>query len=430
MLQNNSQIAAVLRELVDLRQIIVLGVIFVVAWILDFLLQRWFERLTRLVAETAWLRTVTAVIQNSLLPLLVVVLNGLSIQTLPVLGYRVNLLEFTERLLVIWLIYRIISALFGVGLSPAVAQFWIKKVLRPVMLVVAVLSGFGLLGDVLNWGFHIEAIGWTLTVGSVLLAVGITIAFFVLSSWISRTLSHSFLPQTGLDPSMVTSISKIAAYGVAFIGVLVALGSIGIDLTTLTVIAGGLSVGLAFGLQEIVNNFISGFILLFERSLVAGNVVEIGGEVGTVQKIGIRSTVIKTRDNVELIIPNSNFLTEVVTNLTHTENLIRVRVSVGVSYNSNPREVKQVLLDVAASQPAVLKEPPPTVQFIDFGNSSLNFDLLVWTNEAIRDLVLSSDLRFEIWEALAAHNIEIPFPQRDLHIRSGALISHPEGDKS
>jgi small-conductance mechanosensitive channel len=147
--------------------------------------------------------------------------------------------------------------------------------------------------------------------------------------------------------------------------------------------------------------------------------VDVDGHVGEVQRVGVRSTIIRTRDNVDLIIPNSKFLTEVVTNMTYSENLVRIRCSVGVSYNSTPREVEQVLLEVARQHPKILKKPAPSVQFKEFGDSSLNFELLVWTLKAIETPVLTSDLRFGIWDALAARNIEIPFPQRDIHIRSG-----------
>jgi potassium efflux system protein len=201
--------------------------------------------------------------------------------------------------------------------------------------------------------------------------------------------------------------------------VLVALGSVGINLSTLTVVLGGLSVGLAFGLQEIVNNFVSGFILLFERSVQIGDIVQVDDNTGAIQKIGIRSTTINTRDNVELIIPNSYFLTQIVTNMTRSEDLVRTRIAVGVTYNAKPREVEQALLEAAAQHPDVLSNPPPSVQFRDFGNSSLDFELFVWTNQAFQTPQLTSEVRYHIWDALASRNIEIPFPQRDIHIRSG-----------
>jgi small-conductance mechanosensitive channel len=234
-----------------------------------------------------------------------------------------------------------------------------------------------------------------------------------------------FLQNAGVDSGLVQTISAITSYAIIGIGILVALGSIGLNLTTLTVIAGGASVGLAFGLQEIFNNFISGFILIFERSLEPGQVVEVDDNTGRVETVGIRSTTIRTLDNVELIVPNSRFLTETVTNMTKTEDLVRAQVDVGVSYNSDPHQVREVLLQAARKHPKILAEPAPTVQFRDFGASSLDFSLFVWTDDALHLAPLKSDLRYDIWDALAAHNIEIPFPQRDIHIRSSVMQQPP-----
>jgi small-conductance mechanosensitive channel len=210
----------------------------------------------------------------------------------------------------------------------------------------------------------------------------------------------------------------LVSYTIVVLGSAAALSAMGIDLTTFAVIIGGLSVGLGLGLQEVVNNFISGFILLFERSVGPGDVIRIRDETGVVQSVGIRSTTIRTRADIELIVPNSYFLTEIVTNLTRTERRVRVRIGVHVSYSSKPREVQKVLLEAVVDHPHVLAEPAPRVQFKDFGDSSLDFDLLVWTNQAHRIPGFSSELRFNIWDALAAHDIEIPFPQQEIRIRS------------
>lgn len=158
-------------------------------------------------------------------------------------------------------------------------------------------------------------------------------------------------------------------------------------------------------------------ILLFERSVVPGNIIQIGESMGVVQNIGVRSMTVKTRDNVELIVPNSRFMTETVKNFTRSDQLVRANISVGVTYNANPRAVEKVLLE-AAQHPHVLKNPAPSVLFQDFGESSLNFTLLVWTDDANSIVALTSELRYNIWEALKAHDIEIPFPQRDVHIKS------------
>jgi small-conductance mechanosensitive channel len=215
------------------------------------------------------------------------------------------------------------------------------------------------------------------------------------------------------------ALSTLTAYVIGFIGQLMALHTLGIDMTSLAVIAGGLSVGLGFGLQAIVSNFISGFILLFDRSVGPGDVVEIEGHVGIVQSVGVRSIVIKTRDGMDLIVPNANFLTETMTNLTRFDPVTRLGIQVGVSYDSDPRDVEQALL-AAANHPKVLDTPPPTVHFVDFAESNLEFELKVWTDDPFQLPGLRSALRYNIWYELKARQIEIPFPQWDLNV-------HPDG---
>ena len=425
---NLSQIIANLQtivlDLIDLHQVLLLLAIWLVAWLVQFLLHRLLKTVERYLPSAPWRHKVLTVARRVVWPLTVLVLGALTVEVWNSLGQNVDLLELANQLVIIWLAYRILAAILVTSLTPEKAHFWTRRLLRPLFLIIAILSALGLLDRILNWGIYLQSIGWRLTIGSTLLATTIMIAFVVAARWVREALARSFLPEAGFEPPLANTISKVVTYVIVTFGVLFALGSIGINLSTLTVVLGGLSVGLAFGLQEIVNNFVSGFILLFERSIAIDDVVEVDNNVGTVQQIGIRSTTIRTRDNVELIIPNSYFLTQVVTNMTRSESLIRTRISVGVSYNSEPREVEQVLLDAASQHPLVLAEPPPMVLFRDFGDSSLNFELMVWTNQALQTPILTSDLRYHIWEALAARNIEIPFPQRDIHIRSGLSWSN------
>lgn len=186
--------------------------------------------------------------------------------------------------------------------------------------------------------------------------------------------------------------------------------------------AGALGVGLGFGLQNVASNFISGLIILFERPIKVGDRVEVGQVLGDVRRIGARATTIVTNDNIAIIVPNSDFITERVTNWSFGSRHVRIGISVGVSYTSDPVLVRRLLLEAAGRQPGVLDEPKADVMFSGFGESSLDFELRVWTLEFIQaPTVLRSQLNFVIWEAFKAAGIEIPFPQRDLHIRSGTL---------
>ncbi len=215
------------------------------------------------------------------------------------------------------------------------------------------------------------------------------------------------------------------------IGVLVILGTAGIDLTTLNVLAGAVGIGVGFGLQTITNNFISGLIILFERPVKVGDRIQVGDVTGDVVRIGARATTIRTNDNIEIIVPNADFISSQVINWSHSDREVRLHIPVGVSYSSNPEEVRDILLEVAASHHGVLTHPPPDVVFMEFGDSSLNFDLRVWTSDYItKPKILRSDLNFAIRKEFRSRGVEIPFPQRDIHVRSGGLVLHKESRRT
>lgn len=404
-----------------LRQMAAFIVILIVAWLLQFLLQRPLYAVQRRFVQLSWMRKLTTVIQRALWPGLAWLLSRLVVEIFQALAFASGfLMLWVVPFMGLWFLYRLVSTVLRVNLPAQQAQLWSRKVLLPVLLVVGILLGAGLLDDILQQ--QLTPGGSPLvTVGSILTGMAIVVLFFVLARGVQQFLAQVFLPQAGAEPALAHALAGLVTYSILVIGVIIALSLSGFNLTTLTVIAGGLSVGLGFGLQEIVNNFVSGFILMFERSIGPGDIIEVGDTRGIVQSIGIRSMIIRTLDNIELIIPNSRFLSETMTNLTRADPTVRIRISVGVSYKAKPREVEQALLE-AAQHPYILNDPAPSVQFADFGESSLNFDLLVWTREPRRIPVISSDLRYSIWDALAIRNIDIPFPQRDIHIRSGAFL--------
>jgi len=202
-------------------------------------------------------------------------------------------------------------------------------------------------------------------------------------------------------------------------GIIIALGTIGLDFTSLAIIAGGLSVGIGIGLQDIVSNFVSGLVLLFEQSLRPGDIVELDGRISRVEKISLRATTVRTRTNEELIIPNANFTTNLVKNYTKSDRLVQVVVPLGVSYKSDPHLVRRLVIETALQHPLVLVEPPPVLNFIAYGDSSLDFNLLVTVNQPELTLTIRSDLYYMLWDVFAEHNIEIPFPQRDLNLGDG-----------
>lgn len=249
---------------------------------------------------------------------------------------------------------------------------------------------------------------------------------------IRRALQNRVLVRTSLDEGQRYAIAKISGYLIFLAGVLVGLEWVGLNLGSLLILGGAIGVGLGFGLQNIANNFVSGIILLTERPVQVGDRVEVGGTSGDVIRIGARSTWVRTNDNVVIIIPNSEFINNRVTNWTANDRQVRFKIPLGVSYGSDPERVREVLLEVAGRHPDVLKDPAPEILFAGFGESSLDFELRVWTVTRVQTpRPLASELYFSVFQAFKEHGIEIPFPQRDLHLKtiSPSVRSARDGDK-
>jgi potassium-dependent mechanosensitive channel len=212
-------------------------------------------------------------------------------------------------------------------------------------------------------------------------------------------------------------ITTTVYYAILLFGFFVALGMAGVDLNRFTLLAGAFGVGVGFGLQNIVNNFISGLILLFERPIHPGDTIEVGGVSGIVKSIGIRSSTISTGDGADAIIPNATLISEKLLNWTLTNPWRRIDIKVGVAYGSDLQKVMQILLSVAAADSNVLKDPAPAVAFQGFGESAIDFELRVWTLVQA-NLDTKSRLSLALAQALSEAGIEIPFPQRDLNLKS------------
>jgi small-conductance mechanosensitive channel len=238
-----------------------------------------------------------------------------------------------------------------------------------------------------------------------------------------RFIRHQILERTSLDVGQKYALERGIGYVVFVIGAMIGLQSMGLNLSSLVVLGGAIGIGIGLGLQTIANNFTSGIILLIERSIKVGDRVEVGSLNGDVAHIGPRATWVRTNDNIVVVIPNSHFTEKPVINWTAEDRQIRFSIPVGVSYSSDPAQVREILLGVAASHPDVLPVPKPSVIFKEFGDSSLNFELRVWTIRQVQTPhILKSDLYFNIFEAFRKNGIEIPFPQRDLHLKSAAYL--------
>ncbi|MBW4467693.1 MAG: mechanosensitive ion channel [Pegethrix bostrychoides GSE-TBD4-15B] len=259
-----------------------------------------------------------------------------------------------------------------------------------------------------------------------LLLALLLLALFSLAGMATNLLRSRVLHLAGLSRGGQEVIATLTKYSLITIGTLVVLQIWGLDISSLTILASALGVGIGFGLQNIVKDFGSGLVLVFERPIQVGDFVEVGSFKGTVERIGGRSTEIRTMDHVSIILPNSRFLEEEVINWSHRNPISRLHLPVGVAYSSEPEAVKTTLLEAAQSHHEVLSSPPPQVFFTGFGESSLDFDLLVWITQPSHQFILKSDLYFRIFALLRERQIEIPFPQRDLHLRSGTLNLSPQ----
>ena len=282
--------------------------------------------------------------------------------------------------------------------------------------------------EVAFFGFRIGDV--TISFSNVLVAIFLFLLFLSFARLLQRFLGERLLPRTGMDKGIQDSLR----IGVGYIGFVIAaavgISQLGLDLSNLAIVAGALSVGIGFGLQSVVNNFVSGLILLVERPIKVGDWVVVGAEQGYVKRIKVRATEIETFERASVIIPNSDLISGTVKNWFHGNRVGRGEIRIGVSYGSDAEQVRKVLLDIAEKESMVSRYPSPVVDFLDFGDSALLFRLRFFLNDMDYVLSTSSRMRFEILKRFREEGIEIPFPQRDLHVRSGLVALSAEEQRA
>lgn len=260
--------------------------------------------------------------------------------------------------------------------------------------------------------------GSTFTLWMLVYLVFFSVLLVFAASRINRIVAYRILANSRIDLGVRIAIGSIVKYALLTIGFVIILQTAGIDLSSITILFGALGVGIGFGLQNITNNFVSGLIILFERPIKVGDRIEVSGIAGDVVDISMRATTIVTNDNISIIVPNSEFISSTVINWSHTDRNVRFNFPVGVSYREDPLKIRELLLKIALDHPGVLKEPQPDVLFTEYGDSALMFNLRVWTSEYVnRPGVLKSQLYYEISQRFREAGVEIPFPQRDIHIK-------------
>jgi small-conductance mechanosensitive channel len=269
--------------------------------------------------------------------------------------------------------------------------------------------------SILNFG------GNEFSIINILVLIGLFIASIFVSSYLSELLRTNVLQVTRMTRGSQEIILIITKYGLILISTVVLLQAYGLNLSSLALIGSALGVGIGFGFQDIARNFASGIVLLFERSIQVGDFIQVGEHLGVVEEVRTRSIVLKTLDRISIIVPNSRLLSEEVINWNHRKSVCRLHLPIGVAYGSDVPKVKSALLQAAEEHLEVLRNPQPQVFFTEFGDSSLNFELLVWTSDPSRQYPLKSDLYFRIEEIFREQQIDVPFPQRDINVKAEDL---------
>ncbi len=305
------------------------------------------------------------------------------------------------------------------------------RTIAPLMMLLFLFVTVSLIAS--GWGYGdltgnlVNALTWPLlkvggsriSAGSVLLLGGIVSATVLVSRWVVGLLQAHVYPLYDLDKGMRATVDTLTRYTIVALGTVGGLDAVGVGSGVITVFAGVIGIGLGFGSQTLMANFISGVILLIARPVSVDSVIEVGGIVGRVVRISSYATVIRTLDNLTVIVPNAEVLNTHVVNWSIDNPHVRLNLVVGVAYGSDTDLVRKLLLQAAEEHPQILSDPPPVVRFDDFGDSALTFTLLPWTWDLDGRFIIASDIRFRIDELFAEQGVEIPFPQRDVHIRAG-----------
>jgi small-conductance mechanosensitive channel len=356
------------------------------------------NRITRvLVGALPWL----------LLALLLQIIASVLLRT----GQPDALLRLAVSLVLAWSVIGIVYQLVS---DPRVA-----KIIAAIAWIIAALNILGLLTPTSNLLNQMAVNVGTLHLSVLLVLKAVAVLFIAiwLANLLSRALDARLRTFPDISPAMQVLAAKLTRAALLTIAVLLALGTVGIDLTAFAVFSGAVGVGLGFGLQKVFSNLISGVILLLDSSIKPGDVIELTGTYGWITQLNARYVSLVTRDGTEHLIPNEDLITQRVVNWTYSNERVRIRVPVGVSYNADLREVRPVCIEAAKSVDRVLSDPPPVCLVDGFGDSTINLDLRFWINDPRAGVAnVKSDVLMAVWEHFRDAGIELPFPQRDLHV--------------
>lgn len=357
--------------------------------------------------------------------MLVVVLIGKSL--LLHLGFAAPLLVLTTPLLLSLAAIRILIYMLRKAFSPGpLVKAW-ENIISTTIWIMVALHLLGWLPSVLA---GLDSLGLNFGEARISLLLAIKLLFTVVFFWVMALWLANFIEQRlnsfeYFSKSAKAALAKTSKFLLIAIALFVGLDAAGVDLTALTVFSGAVGVGIGFGLQRISSNFISGFILLFDRSIKPGDVITVRDKFGWVQELRARYIVVRDRDGVETLIPNENLVTSEVINWSYTDPDIRMRLRVQISYNDDPEEAMALMFECAKASPRVQDEPAPLTRLMEFGDNGIVLELRIWILDPENGLGgVRSEVNLAIWRAFKKAGITIPYPQRDIHIKEGAMPAH------
>jgi small-conductance mechanosensitive channel len=359
--------------------------------------------------------------QRLLWPLVWLILLWLSQVILLNLGHATPILRIVIPLVMSFAIVRLFIYMLRKGMHGGTL---LRASENTIVLVVWSVVGLHLVGWLPSALGLLDSVA--LTIGSVRISLLFTIKLVILivlgltiANWLASLIERKLERTEGMNASARVGLVKFIKFAFVTIAILVVMSSVGINISSLAVFGGALGVGLGFGLQRIAANFISGFIVIMDRSIKPGDVVTIGTEFGWVQELKSRYLVLRNRDGIDTLIPNENLITNEVINWSYADRNVRIRVEVDISYENDPELAMELVLGCAFASPRVLKTPEPTVSLLNFGDSGIRIELRIWlADPELGFELIRSDIRLAIWKAFKAHDITIPYPQRDLHLKS------------
>ncbi len=405
-----------------------LGVLLAATLISLFVRNRWGRAIDMRIADSP--ESMSRVIalratKRLFFPLSFAVLILLAYSLFELFDYPVGLFYLAWPLALVLAVIRILVFLLRISADPGVYSKRLELLVSITLVTVYVLYLFDWLPIVTTL---LNGIGFSL--GETRISLLGVIKFLIISTIlvlvalaVSRQMEGRLCDTQAFDSGILTGVIKLVRYGLITIAVLIALSVAGLDLTTLTVLGGALGIGVGFGLQKVTSNLISGFLILFDRSIRPGDVISIGESYGWVDKMHARYLVVRDRDGVDTLIPNEELITTRLINWSYGDNCIRLKLPVQISYGDDPKLAMRLLLEATSANDRVIDDPAPAVRLMGFGNDGINLELRVWIDDPAQGVNnVRSDINLAIWDSFKANSITIPYPQRVLHVEQSDQI--------